>query len=39
MGSEKAAKQKNIETIIELLEKETPEKVKELLILIQSYLS
>lgn len=32
-------KQQNIEIIIELLEKESPDKVSELLIFIQNYLS
>lgn len=39
MTSKEAAKQNNIKIIIELLEKESPNKVAELLIFIQNYLS
>ncbi len=39
MTNEETAKQKNIEIIIELLRRESPEKVAEILIFIQNYLS
>ena len=39
MTNEETAKQKNIEIIIELLRRESPEKVAEILIIIQNYLS
>lgn len=39
MENEEKTKQKNIKIIIELLKKEPPDKVFEILIFIQSYLS
>lgn len=39
MDSKESKKQKNIETIIELLKKDTPEKVSEILIFVVNYLS
>ncbi len=39
MSSEEYKKQQNIRIIVELLQKESSEKVKDLLVFIRSYLS
>lgn len=39
MDSKESKKQKDIETIVELLKKDTPEKVSEIKVFIQTYLS
>lgn len=39
MNDEEAKKQQNIQIIVELLTRESPEKVSEILIFIENYLS